>query len=224
MIGSAAFSGALAPVSARICRRSLAYLIAPWKLASPLHSPCIPVPSRAWFIMVNMQLRPLFASPIKKPLAPSKFSTQVAEALIPILCSMEPQCTALRSPGIGMELGHDKQRDAFGARRRVRQLGQHQVDDVGAQVVLTGRDEDLAAGDRIAAIRLGHGAGLDQAQVGAAVGFGQAHGAGPFASGEFAQVGGFLLRAAMGVDRRHRAVRSAPGTCPRRCCWSRSFR
>ncbi|MCY1460265.1 hypothetical protein D9M71_778110 [compost metagenome] len=31
-------------------------------------------------------------------MAPSKFITQVAEALMPILCSMEPQLTALRSP------------------------------------------------------------------------------------------------------------------------------
>ena len=32
--------------------------------------------------------------------------------------------------------------------RRVRQLGEHQVDDVLGQVVLAARDEDLGAGDR----------------------------------------------------------------------------
>ena len=31
-------------------------------------------------------------------MALSKFNTQVAEALIPILCSIEPQVTGLRSP------------------------------------------------------------------------------------------------------------------------------
>ncbi|MNE62515.1 hypothetical protein D3C80_1577980 [compost metagenome] len=31
-------------------------------------------------------------------MAPSKFITQVAEALMPILCSMEPQLTGLRAP------------------------------------------------------------------------------------------------------------------------------
>ncbi len=108
--------------------------------------------------------------------------------------------------GVGMELGHDKQRDALGARRRVRQLGQHQVDDVRAHVVLAGRDEDLAASDCITAVRLGHGAGLDQAQVGAAVGFSEAHGAGPLAGGEFAEERVFLLGAAVGVDRRHGAM------------------
>ncbi|MNR57263.1 hypothetical protein D3C85_1779980 [compost metagenome] len=58
-------SGAFGPVRARICRRSLAYFKAPWKLASPRHRPCMPVPRRAWFIMVNMQLRPLLTSPIR---------------------------------------------------------------------------------------------------------------------------------------------------------------
>ena len=108
--------------------------------------------------------------------------------------------------GISVELGHDKQRNALGARRRIRQLGQHQVDDIGAHVVLAGRDEDLAASNRITAVRLGHGTGLDQAQVGAAMGLGEAHGAGPLASGEFAQERVFLLSGAVGVDRRHGAV------------------
>ena len=49
------------------------------------------------------------------------------------------------------------------------------------QVVLAGGDEDLGAGDRIAAIGLRLGARLEQAQVGAAMRFGQAHGAGPAA-------------------------------------------
>ena len=46
---------------------------------------------------VNIQRKPLFGAPIKKPLAPSKFITQVALALIPILCSIEPQLTAFLS-------------------------------------------------------------------------------------------------------------------------------
>ncbi|KIR16128.1 hypothetical protein PFLU4_30130 [Pseudomonas fluorescens] len=50
--------------------------------------------------MVNIAANPLLASPISQPLAPSKFITQVAEALMPILCSIEPQLTALDSPSI----------------------------------------------------------------------------------------------------------------------------
>ena len=48
--------------------------------------------------MVNMAARPLFSSPISQPCASSKFITQVAEALMPILCSMEPQLTVLVAP------------------------------------------------------------------------------------------------------------------------------
>ena len=46
-----------------------------------------------------------------------------------------------------VELGHDEQRDALAALRRVGQAGQHQVDDVVRHVVLAGGDEDLVAGD-----------------------------------------------------------------------------
>ena len=56
-------------------------------------------PSRAAFIIVNMARMPWFASPMSQPVAPSKFMTQVAEALMPILCSIDPQATALRWPG-----------------------------------------------------------------------------------------------------------------------------
>ena len=49
------------------------------------------------FMKVNIQFKPRFSGPIKKPLAPSKFITQVADALIPILCSIEPQVTWLGS-------------------------------------------------------------------------------------------------------------------------------
>mmetsp|Transcript_1327 Transcript_1327/g.1771 ORF Transcript_1327/g.1771 Transcript_1327/m.1771 type:complete len:288 (+) Transcript_1327:787-1650(+) len=48
--------------------------------------------------MVNMAARPLFSSPTSQPLAPSKFMTQVAEPLMPIFFSMEPQLKLLRSP------------------------------------------------------------------------------------------------------------------------------
>ncbi|MCY1436933.1 hypothetical protein D9M71_530740 [compost metagenome] len=91
-------SGAFGPVRERICRRSRAYLMPPWKPISAWARPCSAVPRRAVFMKVNMQFRPLFAGPIRKPVAPSKFITQVALPWMPILCSMEPQETALRSP------------------------------------------------------------------------------------------------------------------------------
>ncbi|MNY54678.1 hypothetical protein D3C86_1905740 [compost metagenome] len=48
--------------------------------------------------MVNIAARPLFGASTIQPVALSKFITQVADALMPILCSMEPQDSALRSP------------------------------------------------------------------------------------------------------------------------------
>ncbi len=56
------------------------------------------MPRRSVFIIANIARMPRFGSPIKKPLAPSKFITQVAEALMPILCSMAPQATAFLAP------------------------------------------------------------------------------------------------------------------------------
>ena len=58
----------------------------------------MPTIRRAEFIIVNMQRRPLWGSPISQPLAPSKFITQVAEPLMPILCSSPPQKAGLRLP------------------------------------------------------------------------------------------------------------------------------
>ncbi len=79
-------------------------------------------------------------------------------------------------------------------------------------VVLAGADEDLVAGERVGALgRAGHGLGLgaQQAQVGAAVRLGQAHGAGPLAAGQLGQVQALLLFGAVHVQRLVGAVRQA---------------
>ena len=67
----------------------------------------MPTPSRAVFIMVNIARMPLCGAPTSQPTASSKFRTQVAEALIPILCSMAPQATPLRAPGVPSALGRN---------------------------------------------------------------------------------------------------------------------
>ena len=77
------------------------------------------------------------------------------------------------------------------------------MDDVFGEVVLAGRDEDLGAGDGMAAVGLRLGAGADQAEVGAALGLGQAHGARPGAVGELGQV---LLLELVGAVPRQRLV------------------
>ena len=100
----------------------------------------------------------------------------------------------------GQEFRDEEQRDPFHALGRVGQLGQHEVDNVLGQVVLTRRDEDFLPGQREAAVALGLGLGLDQAQIGAAMRLGQAHGAGPLARVQLGQVLILLLFGAVQVD------------------------
>ena len=57
---------------------------------------------------------------------------------------------------IDQEFGHDEQGDAFHPGRRVRQAGQHQMDDVVRHIVLAPGDEDFLAADAIAAVSLRH--------------------------------------------------------------------
>ena len=122
---------------------------------------------------------------------------------------------AHRAIGVGQELGHDKQRDAFGASRCIRQAGQYDVDDVVGHVVLAGRDEDLGTGDFVGAVSLRLGLGAQHAQVGAAVWLGQAHGAGPFARHQFGQVSVLLLGGAVFGNGIHRAMGQARVHAPR---------
>jgi hypothetical protein len=89
---------------------------------------------------------------------------------------------------VGVELGHQEQRQALRPGRCVGQAGQHQVHDVVAQVVLAAGDEDLGARQVDTAVGPGHGFGAAQAEVGAGVGFGQAHGGQPFAGGDLPEV------------------------------------
>ena len=114
-----------------------------------------------------------------------------------------------RAVGVDQELRHHEQRDALGAGRRVRQPSQHQVDDVLGQIVFTGRDEDLVAGELVGAVALRFGPGAQHAEVGAAVRFGQAHGAGPVAAGELGQVGLLLRIGTVRMQRLVGAVRQA---------------
>ena len=112
----------------------------------------MPTSRRAAFIIVNIARMPWCGSPTSQPVAPSKFMTQVAEPLMPILCSMPPQVTPLRGPAApsacGRNFGTRNRLMPRDARRRVGQAREHQVDDVLGQVVLAGGDEDLGAGDR----------------------------------------------------------------------------
>jgi hypothetical protein len=103
---------------------------------------------------------------------------------------------AQRTVGIDQELGHDEQRNALHAFRRIGRAGQHQMDDVLGHVVLAVGDEDLGAEELVGAVALRHGAGAHQRQVGAGLRLGQVHGAGPLAGDEVGDEGFLLLLAA----------------------------
>src|SRR5690554_1226435 len=98
------------------------------------------------------------------------------------------------------ELGYQEQGNALRTFGRVRQLGQHQVDDVLRHVVLAPGDEDLGASHAERAVVIGLGLGADNAQVGTGVGLGQVHGTGPYAGIHVGQVLLFQLLAAVGVQ------------------------
>ena len=53
---------------------------------------------------------------------------------------------------VRQEFRNQKQRNAFGAGRRIGQPRQHEMDDVVGEIVLAIGDEDLRAGDAIAAV------------------------------------------------------------------------
>ena len=75
----------------------------------------MPTDRRSLFIIVNIACMPLFGSPTSQPVASSNVNWQVAEPLMPILCSMPVQITPLRAPSVPsavrQELRHHEQAD-----------------------------------------------------------------------------------------------------------------
>ncbi len=107
---------------------------------------------------------------------------------------------AQRTIGLDVELGHHKQADALAALGCIGQAGKHQMNDVGRHVVFAGADENLVAGEFVAAVGLRLGLGAQQAQVSAAMRFGQTHGAGPLTADQLGQVSLLLLVGAVRVQ------------------------
>ncbi|MCY1418519.1 hypothetical protein D9M71_340800 [compost metagenome] len=103
--------------------------------------------------------------------------------------------------GIDQELRYQEQRNTFWPGRCVRQLGQYQVDDVFGQVMFAARDEDLGPADLVGTVGLRLGARADDAQVGARMRLGQAHGARPDTGIHVRQVSSLQFFTGVGVDR-----------------------
>ena len=110
------------------------------------------------------------------------------------------------SVGVDQELGHQEQRDAARAFGRVRQTGQHEVDDVPGHVVVAPGDEDLLTVNAVM-VALGQRLGAHRREVRAGLRLGQVHRPGPLAADELGQIARLLLGRAVRVDRLHRARR-----------------
>ena len=104
-------------------------------------------------------------------------------------------------------LRHHEQRQPLGAGGSAGCAGQHEVHDVVGQVVLTPRDEDLRAVQRIATVAQRPGRRSDGTDIGAGVGLGDLHGAVPFAGHETWQVAPALGLAAPLRQQLDRALR-----------------
>ena len=128
---------------------------------------------------------------------------------MPSLCSMECArrvvARAERAVLVDQELGHQKQRDAPVAGRRIGQPRQHEVDDVVGEVVLAVGDEDFLPGDAVGAVGCALGLGAQRADVGARLRLGELHGAHPFAGHELAEIDALELVGAIGGERLGRA-------------------
>jgi hypothetical protein len=132
---------------------------------------------------------------------------------MPIFSSILPQETPLRAPRLPSsfdeELRHDEERDALDALGPAGDFRQHEMDDVLGHVVVARGDEDLLTRDAVGAVVLRFGLGAHQAEIGAAMGLGQVHGAGPVAGHHLGKPLGFLFVGAVRDDRRGRAVGQA---------------
>ncbi len=112
-----------------------------------------------------------------------------------------------RAVGVDEEFRDQEQRNAFGARRRIGQSRQHEMHDIIGHVVIAVGDENLGAGDAIAAVGGAFGAAAQRADIGSGLRLGQLHGAGPFAGHQLLEIDLLQLLAAMGGERLDRAQR-----------------
>jgi hypothetical protein len=108
---------------------------------------------------------------------------------------------AERAVRIDEELRDQEQRNTLGARGRIGQAGEHEVNDVVAHVVVAIGDENLGALDAIGAVRGPLGAGTQRADIGARLRFGELHGAGPIAGDELFEVDLLQFLAAVRLER-----------------------
>jgi hypothetical protein len=86
---------------------------------------------------------------------------------------------------------------------------EHEMNDVLGQIMFASRNEDLGAGDFVAAIGLRCRLGAQEAQVSAAMRLGEIHRAGPGAGDHLGQIGFLLFGRAVRDQRGNGALREA---------------
>ena len=120
-----------------------------------------------------------------------------------VLEGMRPHVVtrAERAVRVEQEFRHQEQRQPLGARRSTGDAGEHEMDDVVGEVVLAIGDEDLGAGEPVAAVGGALGAGAQRADVGAGMGLGELHRPHPLPGDELFEVGRLELLRSVGGER-----------------------
>ena len=222
MIGSAGLSGAFGPDSAAHLQAVLGvgHGVLVGHLGQAQRLVC-PRPGAPRSSSRTSRPGPCCGWPTSVPTAPSRIIWQVALPWMPILCSSAPQKmrVALAQRAVGVDAGTWAPRTArCPCCRPARRAG---APAPGARCCRPGRARRREMKIfwpvmLVAAVGLRLGLGAQQAQVGAAVRLGQAHGAGPLAAGQLGQVSAFCsaCRARAGTRRRRatgRGTWSRPG-------------
>ena len=118
---------------------------------------------------------------------------------------------AQRAIIVDPELGHQEEGNAGGPFFGARGLGQHQVDNVFRQVMVSGGDEAFRTCELILAGSVGGKClALNRADLGACARFGQAHGTAPFTGYHLGHEQVLLLLGAIFLEHRDSTLGETP--------------
>ena len=173
----------------------------------------MPTPSRASFIIVNMARSPWSRSPPATRSRRRSSSRRWRCRGCPSSSRSRRRRRAFRAPtapsAAGMNFGTTKSEMPLVPSGAPSIRASTRWTMFSREVVLAGGDEDLGAGDGVAAVGVGRCPRPDEAEVGAGLRLGQVHGAGPCPRHQLRQVGALLLVAAVEGERGDRPLRQA---------------
>ena len=105
-----------------------------------------------------------------------------------------------RAIRVHADLRHDEERDARHAGRRIREFGEHQVNDVLRDVLITARDPHFVAAEPIGPVALRYRAAPDVTERRADIGLGETHRTEVAALIEGRHIKSFLLCGAVRIE------------------------